>query len=84
MRYLQFEYGILSTTGRDSIRWNSKQKKIKMIKYIGSFLALLAALVCIIFYISGTTSNTLLVIAIIILVAAIISPIIVNKIQNKG
>ncbi|MCQ2208162.1 MAG: hypothetical protein MJZ02_08100 [Paludibacteraceae bacterium] len=55
-----------------------------MIKYTGSFLALLAALVCVIFYVSGTTENTLLVIATIILVLAVIVPIVLNKIQNKN
>lgn len=52
-------------------------------KYIGVILALLAALVCVISYVSGTTENTLLLIATILLVAAVVVPCVVNWIKNR-
>lgn len=85
MRYLHIEYSRncgLNSHKRTAIPTNRNKNRLSM-KYLGSFLALAAALVLVIFYVSGTTENTLLFIAIILLVAAVIVPCIMNWIKNR-
>lgn len=52
-------------------------------KYIGSILALVAALVLVLHFVIGSTGNGLLYVAIVFMIAAVITPIVMNAINNR-